>query len=429
LDWDEKAIQACICDGGFFGPDCSQRICPYGDDPATLCQQTYNVEQVQRITVDMAFDMSASTTSSPLGMSDRVIMRGNEFSLSFKTPSGQNYTTGRIRDLWGVQSATYFDAADVAAALGGVGPKSIEAALQGLPNFAVRDVSVTKVAATLPANDNMRSYFDVTFHHLQDKQNNYGVQNLLHCHLPYSCPGPGCQPRVKQSIGLAILQNDGDSGALSWVTKAGMNAGLVYNAGDFAANNFVNIHTDSLLHCPTGVTCGSTGRDTFDAALAVVVVGSATELARVYIKPVGSASHASLLVTDVSTEPHGRWASGAYLDKDTLATKGFLYAGELTSANAAKFDVTDFAPGMFLEFASGVSGTNNVNVGAVVMYREVTCSVRDYSEPTRTFKYFSNNDVENVECSNRGVCDRTTGMCKCHNGYTGAACNVATVLA
>jgi hypothetical protein len=30
--------------------------------------------------------------------------------------------------------------------------------------------------------------------------------------------------------------------------------------------------------------------------------------------------------------------------------------------------------------------------------------------------------VENVECSNRGQCDRTSGLCQCFQGFTGVSC-------
>lgn len=33
--WDADKNQACVCDPGFFGPDCSLRECPRGDDPLT----------------------------------------------------------------------------------------------------------------------------------------------------------------------------------------------------------------------------------------------------------------------------------------------------------------------------------------------------------------------------------------------------------
>lgn len=33
--WDAEKNQACACDAGYFGPDCSQRECPRGNDPLT----------------------------------------------------------------------------------------------------------------------------------------------------------------------------------------------------------------------------------------------------------------------------------------------------------------------------------------------------------------------------------------------------------
>lgn len=36
--WDFDKMQGCLCDDGFWGYDCSQRVCPTGDDPMTSPQ-------------------------------------------------------------------------------------------------------------------------------------------------------------------------------------------------------------------------------------------------------------------------------------------------------------------------------------------------------------------------------------------------------
>lgn len=38
-NWDGDHVTVCNCDWGFFGPDCSLRICAKDDDPATSNQK------------------------------------------------------------------------------------------------------------------------------------------------------------------------------------------------------------------------------------------------------------------------------------------------------------------------------------------------------------------------------------------------------
>ena len=48
--WDAGMMHGCNCDDGYFGPDCSQKECPKGDDPFTgtsldPATQQYNAKQ------------------------------------------------------------------------------------------------------------------------------------------------------------------------------------------------------------------------------------------------------------------------------------------------------------------------------------------------------------------------------------------------
>merc|ERR1712093_833471 len=60
--------------------------------------------------------------------------------------------------------------------------------------------------------------------------------------------------------------------------------------------------------------------------------------------------------------------------------------------------------------------------------------VTKYSTPARTnaniaVKTGRIATTEAAECSNRGVCDYTLGMCKCFSGFTGAECSQQNALA
>ena len=35
VNWDHDMIRGCVCERGYTGYDCSQRLCPFGDDVMT----------------------------------------------------------------------------------------------------------------------------------------------------------------------------------------------------------------------------------------------------------------------------------------------------------------------------------------------------------------------------------------------------------
>lgn len=80
--WDADMIRACKCDPGFTGIDCSDRLCPLGDDPLT---KTHQVNSVQTIEIK-------SSATDVLSNGDL----GGTFTLTFKNHNGDKYTTADI---------------------------------------------------------------------------------------------------------------------------------------------------------------------------------------------------------------------------------------------------------------------------------------------------------------------------------------------
>ncbi len=48
--WDARAMAVCECDTHYFGPDCSLKMCPKGDDPYSLYQEYRKVNMAIRKT-------------------------------------------------------------------------------------------------------------------------------------------------------------------------------------------------------------------------------------------------------------------------------------------------------------------------------------------------------------------------------------------
>lgn len=433
ISWDEKAIMACVCDGGYLGADCSLRICPFGDDPVTTCDLSDNVEQVQqvRVFVELKMDTDSSDPGDP-GLQDLGAVIGDEVSLSFLTQQGHNYTTHRIEGIWGDHddaTSTSMSYDDLVTNYGSNGADTeaanrIEVALEDLPNFAIKDVTVShdSVAAT---SDYIESVWKVTFHHLQSGQSNYGAQNLLHCHLPNVCAGPGCQPRVRQSYWLSIYETDAVSGspsALSLVNPENLLSTLAFAAAG-GTDTWVRFHRDSVLSCPPGETCTSSSLLKTIGSVWVVYKSSSTSSidGDIFVKVLGSDNAESPELTDLSgvTVPE---ATDSFLDSE-----GYTYMGKVTSSNKGRFDITSLLPNTFLEI-DGL--TADTSAGAILFYDPANCDVRDVTEDdTRDSEVaFANVDVENIECAGRGECDRTSGECRCFEGYTGLACETQTTM-
>jgi hypothetical protein len=455
LSWGESTLMGCVCDGGYTGPDCSLRFCPNGDDPATVCDQTQILEQVQQLDfaltgVDLHAINSAATAAE-------VIFVGQEFSLSFKTPQNVNYTTKAIAGVWGTGAkvcAEYdvgcttdhsipIDPYTTAAFFPGAGAstqsataitapsadtdasKRIETAIEMLPEFAVRDVTVVNTERIWATNNVVNRYI-ITFHHLNEGQNSYGAQNLLHCHLPNVCAGPGCQPRVSQPHAIVMFEGAGDETvAMANVDAAAYGSALTAATG--AGGPWVKIHTDSVLSCPTGADCTEVDEKQPMAGIWIFYDGdsaaSRVPTKKVWVKGYGESDSK---LPDLTAANNGGISGASWGDDPktlhSAQSNGFVHVATNPAAGA-KIDISDVVPNTWITVAdlSGVS----TDMRAVIMFQPVTCSVSDV---TQSGSPMVNPDVENVECSGRGECDRSTGRCECFEGYTSANCGKVTTV-
>jgi len=156
--WDRMKTRSCACDRGFESTDCSQRMCPKGDDPLTDCDAAGTAHQndVQLLTFNNELMVAAAVSDTDVDGS---------FTLTFMDMFGGNYTTRPIEVLG--QAA----AANVAAAQPYA--DDMELALEALPNFVIPNVTVTPVVRGGVYD------FEVEFVDAA----NAGMQNLLQCSM------------------------------------------------------------------------------------------------------------------------------------------------------------------------------------------------------------------------------------------------------
>ena len=214
--WELSRIAVCSCDGGFTGPDCSLRVCPFGDDPETTCSAS--AKQVQTLTLDFG-TIPASLPSGTLPLS---LLDIDELVLTFTTTDGTPLQTNTITNLYDPFN-------------GGI--TSVTNALTSLPGFAVNAVTVTATGSSTSPLVSYAITFDgglitPTTSRAQVSANTVsGNQALLQCpsNLDGSmgCVVPGCRPLFQQA---RLFDTSGDPGIVLNDTAILMQPPSLYDA-------------------------------------------------------------------------------------------------------------------------------------------------------------------------------------------------------
>lgn len=155
--WDQHRTQQCVCDRGFEGFDCSERICPFGDNPKSECRE---------------------------GAADDFQL----VYISADNAAKNDFFTLRMRDQFGGTATTRPIHAHRCTA--GTPCNEVQYALMELPNFAVPDVEVDLLNVGLPAGE---MAFRI---HFKDP-NTAGKQNTLSCEPVKNSNVDGAAPKYK----------------------------------------------------------------------------------------------------------------------------------------------------------------------------------------------------------------------------------------
>jgi len=459
-------MQACRCDPGFFGTDCSQRMCPTGDDPLTVCPTTKMGGAIQEIKItlgsklNLQFPSGAAGFLPPLGSeqfdstSEGMSLFGTSDTVTVEAMANSASSYSQIRvgytDAYG-NGYIGRTAASSVFNLNGAGETSLKVALENTPKVK----SVT-VSSAMPVNaygsySILERRYVVTFTPDYVSSVNVGQQNALLCSSGYGCSGHGCSPMVS----MPFLYRYGTS--VSYATDLTTSATPTFNffagqsnsASSFTNKYFIRLDASSTPRMPLNMVpdASLTSSDPtgvrYDARLLVAVQDS----------PGGVDDAVDMFWTrvvyghlNISSETF-EWSNGLSGVWSTTSSKpasfnpsllGFTFQGFIPSAAGSNggFKATiPEAPGMILEFPSrNMVGTDGYFTFYEILVKLPSCKVTplvvgdEFTSATGTALTPVDSKVENVECSNRGQCNRDTGMCECYSGFYGVSCSRQTTM-
>eukprot|EP01138_Halocafeteria_seosinensis_P008813 gb/GECG01009008.1/.p1 GENE.gb/GECG01009008.1/~~gb/GECG01009008.1/.p1 ORF type:complete len:438 (+),score=53.56 gb/GECG01009008.1/:1-1314(+) len=436
-------------------------MCPTGDDPRTHCTTFVNedgdlvhqhdknfVSQIIEYTIPMTVVGPNEQTST-----DRPLTTVGDASLSSRirisADTHDEYDERiflRFEDSFGQR----WDAPAVERIINPNGDfsENLKNALESLPSFAVQEVNVQVT----------KNWFDDDFDetdsggatpivrvrvdYVPDTKNGLlvGNKNLLQCVAPFACSQPGCKPRVKipyavryVSTGSFPLSAFNTSGASIPIDAAPLNRNSqIQQAWD--AKQVVLLHPESDPGLPAGEGWVVNADEEFDVRISLLLIDKKGGVDSWYAHVGGNnAGENSLALEELNgqMEPGDVHASPPLPDIGESATRvppGYTFMGNIpTSGDAYKRLPIPNLPGVWVRLPSA----DMVDQGEArlfeIMYKLPKCSTAHVSEDPENSETVSRH-VENAECSQRGLCDYSTGQCECFAGFSGLSCSEQDVL-
>jgi len=191
--WDQDRTQQCVCDRGFSGYDCSERVCASGDNPQSECGEG----------------------------------AANDFQLVYVSTDFSNkddFFTLRMRDMFGGTVVTRPINAHACTTAGSC--NEIQYALMELPNYAIPEVEVDLLNLGLPNGE--QAYLI----HFTDPAN-AGKQNTLECEPVTNPDVDGAAPKYNPVIACHVFH----AGVPEWYNADHTLKGFKLNGKTIARNS------------------------------------------------------------------------------------------------------------------------------------------------------------------------------------------------
>jgi len=215
---------------------------------------------------------------------------------------------------------------------------------------------------------------------------------------------------------------------------------------DFTALKFLRLHPDSQPMLPLGTSVDDavgegSSKDRYDIRVVVVVQdpsSNSDNAQDVYWTKVVF-GHTNIM-TD--TQEYKGDGVGPFDDATsalyTGTQNGFTYRGLIPLSTDGSYPTAKIpdAPGVIIQFPSPNMLIDDGHYKIFeILIKLPTCTVTSLITGTE-FKDVDgvtdlqpvSANVENVECANRGKCNRQTGACECFTGFYGSSCSRQTVL-
>jgi hypothetical protein len=371
--WDRYKSQVCYCDPGYFGIDCSNRYCPRGDDPLTINQK----DEVQWVDINCG--------AAACGAAET-------FRLNYVDTYGETWDTMPIK----LTAYTHAGGANGRTANSAFAA-TVKAALKGIPNSVFEDVNV-----------------EFKPHH-----------TIL----------PGVMTLTATTTATWTAGN-----TLTAITANAVEAFCVFTGEDLLGACKTDADSDAAqeMKAPSSATGAAITVPAFSGT--GVVAGTACKtkahggrLKITFTKNPGNinsltTSH-SMITAHGDTMPASLSVIGQpETDADPLQTytdfSSFLVSGDRLYTTAASS-----AGGFATTTVFTVSGTPTAPQAAAVGTIPKAEAYAATEATSKTFNFYGAGTKELKECSHRGLCDYSAGLCECFNGYTNDDCGMQQALA